>query len=246
MVFEYFIRYFLILHFKCYPQSPLYPLPDLLTNPPTPASWPWHSPVLGHIIFTRPRASPPIDAQLGHPLLHMQLETQIWGLLVSLYCCSSYRVADPFSSLSTFSSSFIGGPVFHLIDDCEHQLLYLPGTGMASQKTAISGSCQQNLSGICNSVCVWWLFMGWFPGWDSLWMVLPSVSAPNFVSVTTSMGILFPILRRNEVSTLWSSFLSFMCFANCILGILSFWANIHLSMSAYHVCSFVIGLPHSG
>jgi hypothetical protein len=24
-----------------------YPLP-LLTNPPTPASWPWHSPTLGH------------------------------------------------------------------------------------------------------------------------------------------------------------------------------------------------------
>jgi hypothetical protein len=43
------------------------------------------------------------------------------------------------------------------------------------------------------------------------------------------MGVLFPILRRNEVSTLWSSsFLSFMCFANCILDILSFWANIHL------------------
>jgi hypothetical protein len=58
---------------------------------------------------------------------------------------------------------------------------------------------------------------------------------------------LFPILRRIEVFTLWSSFfLSFMCFANCILGILSFWANIHLSVSAYHVCSFVIGLPHLG
>jgi hypothetical protein len=33
-----------------------------------------------------------------------------------------------------------------------------------------------------------------------------------------------------------------MCFANCILGILSFWANIHLSVSAYQVASFVIGL----
>jgi hypothetical protein len=77
-------------------------------------------------------------------------------------------------------------------------------------------------------------------------MVLPSVSALNFVSEIPSMGILFPILRRNEVSTLWSSVLSFMCFANCILGILSFWANIHLSVSAYHVSSFVIGIPHSG
>jgi hypothetical protein len=89
--------------------------------------------------------------------------------------------------------------------------------------------------------------MGWIPRWGSLWMVFPSILAPNFVSVTHSMGILFPILRRNEVSTLRSSFfLSFMCFANCILGILSFWANILLSVSAYHVCSFVIGLPQSG
>jgi hypothetical protein len=63
--------------------------------------------------------------------------------------------------------------------------------------------------------------MGWIPGWGSLWMVHTFVSAPNFVSVTPSMGILFPILRKDEVSTLSSSFLlSFMCFANCILGIL--------------------------
>ena len=117
-----------------------------------------------------------------------------------------------------------------------HLLLYLPGIGIASQERAMSGSCQQNLSGICNSVWVWWLYMGWIPGWGSLWMVLPSVSAPNFVSVTPFMGILFPILRRSKVSILWSSFLSFMC----ILDILSFWANIHLSVSVYHVCSFVI------
>jgi hypothetical protein len=39
---------------------------------------------------------------------------------------------------------------------------------------------------------------------------------------------LCPVLRRNEVSTLWSSFfLSFMCFANFILGILSFLDNSH-------------------
>jgi hypothetical protein len=100
------------------------------------------------MIFTRPRASPPIDGRLGHPLLHMQLETQLWEVLVSSYCCSSYRVAVPFSSLGTFSSSFIGGSVFHPIADCEHPLLYLPGTGLASQERAISGSCQQNLAGI--------------------------------------------------------------------------------------------------
>ena len=75
-------------------------------------------------------------------------------------------------------------------------------------------------------------------------MVIPSVSAPHFVSVSPSMGILFPLLRRIEASTLWSFFfLSFMYFANCILGILSFWANILLSVTEYHVCSFVeVGL----
>jgi hypothetical protein len=87
--------------------------------------------------------------------------------------------------------------------------------------------------------------MGWIPRWGSPWMVHPFVLAPNFVSVTPSVGVLFPILRRNEVSTLWSPFfLIFFCFANCILGILSFWSNIHLSVNAYQVSSFVIGLPH--
>jgi hypothetical protein len=143
------------------PKPPISPPPPaMLLNPPTPASWPWHSPVLGHMIFTRPRASPPIDGLLGHPLLHRKLETKLWMVLVSSYCCSSYRVADPFSSLGTFSTSFIRVPVFHPIDDCEHPLLYLPGTGIASQERAISGSCQQNLSGMCNSVWIWWLYMG--------------------------------------------------------------------------------------
>jgi hypothetical protein len=176
----------------------------------------------------------------------MKLETQALGVLVSSYCCSTYRVADPFSSLGTFSSSSIGGPVIHPIADSEHPLLCLPGTGIASQETAISGSFQQNFAGVCNSVCIWWLIMGWIPRSGSLSMVHPFVSAPNFVSVTSSMGVLLPILRRGKGSTLWSSFLSLMCFANCNLGILSFWANIHLSVSTCHVSSFVIGLPHSG
>jgi hypothetical protein len=81
----------------------------------------------------------------------MQLEIGALGVLVSSYCCSSYRVAEPFSSLGAFSSFSIGGPVFHVIDDCEHPLLYLPGTGIASYKTTMTGSLQQNLSGICNN-----------------------------------------------------------------------------------------------
>jgi hypothetical protein len=43
-----------------------------------------------------------------------------------------------------------------------------------------------------------------------------------------------PNSKKGKVSTLWYLFfLSFMCLANCILY-------------AYHVSSFVIGLPHSG
>jgi hypothetical protein len=90
--------------------------------------------------------------------------------------------------------------------------------------------------------------MGRIPGYGSLYMVHPFVSAPNFVSVTPSMDVLFPLLRRGIVSTLQSSFfLSFMCLANCILylGYPRFWANIHLSVSTYCVSSFVNVLPHS-
>ena len=75
----------------------------------------------------------------------MLLETQALGVLVSSHCCFSYRAADPFSFLGNFSSSFIGDPVFHPIDDCEHSLLYLPGIGIASCETAIRRSLQQNL-----------------------------------------------------------------------------------------------------
>jgi hypothetical protein len=98
----------------------------------------------------------------------MQLETQAPGVLVSSYCCSTYRVADSFSSLGTFSSSSIGGPVIHPIADCEHPLLCLLGPGIASQEIAISGSFQQNLAGVCNGVSVWRLIMGWIPGYGSL------------------------------------------------------------------------------
>jgi hypothetical protein len=126
------IRYFLYIHFECYPESSLYPPSALLPYPPTPPSWPWHSPVLGHIKFAIPRGLSSQWWPTRPSSATYAARDMTSGVLVSSYCCSTYRVADPFSSLGTFSSFSIGGSVFHPIDDCEHPLLYLPGTGIAS------------------------------------------------------------------------------------------------------------------
>ena len=151
------------------------------------------------------------------------------GVLVGWYCCSSYGVANTFSFSSPFSNSSIGGPVINSMVGCEHPPLYISGSQKASQETVISGSCQHALLGIHNSVWVWRLYMGWIPRWGSPWMAFPSVYAPHFVSLFDPVIILFPFLRRNEALTLWSSlFLSFMWPVNFILGMKSFWANIHL------------------
>jgi hypothetical protein len=111
-------------------------------------------------------------------------------LLFLLWGCKPILILGP------FSSSSIGDPVLSPIVGWEHLPLYLSGTGRASQETAISGSCQQTIVGIHNSVCVWWLYVGYIHRWGSLWMTFPSVSTPHFVSVSLSIGILFPLLRR--------------------------------------------------
>ena len=146
------------------PPSPIHPLP----YPTTPTSWPWHSPVLRHIKFARATGlsfhwwptRPSSDTYSARDMSS--------GVLGSSYCCSTYRVADPSSSLGTFSSSSIGGPVIHPIADCEHLLMCLLGPGIVSQETAISGSFQQNLASVCNGVSIWRLIMGCIPGYGSL------------------------------------------------------------------------------
>ena len=116
----------------------------------------------------------------------------------------------------------------------EHSFLCWSGSGRASQETVISGYFQQALPGICNHVWVWWLCMGWIPRLVRLWMTFPSVYATQFVSQEN----FFSFLERTEASKLWSSFSwSIICSVNCILGILSYLANIHLSVSKHHVCT---------
>ena len=82
MMFLFDILFIYISNFIPFPSFPSrnpHPIPPpasmrVLTHPPTPASLPLHCPALGHRAFTGPRASLPIDAEQGHPLLHMQLE----------------------------------------------------------------------------------------------------------------------------------------------------------------------------
>jgi hypothetical protein len=124
------------------------------------------------------------------------LSLGVLRVLVCSYCCSSYGNANPYSSLSPFSSYSIMDPVLSPKVGCKHPPQYLSGSVRASQETAISGSYQQVLVGIHNSVWVWWLYMGWILRWDSLWMAFPSVSALHFV--TAPMGILFPLLKEDQ------------------------------------------------
>jgi hypothetical protein len=116
----------------------------------------------------------------------------------------------PSMGLQTPSAPSVPSPSPSLISElspmvgCKFPPLYLSGS--ASQETAISGSCQQALPGIHNSIWLWWLYMEWIPRWGSLWVTFPSVSAPHFVSIFPPVHILFTLLRSTEASTFWSSF----------------------------------------
>jgi hypothetical protein len=181
------IGYFLYLHFNCYPlcqfmsRSPL-PIPHapvsmrVLPHQPTPDTLTWNSLTLGHQAYPGPMDPSPIDAQQCHPLLHIRLEQppppphvytfvvssvrESSGGLVSWHYYSSIGVTNCYRSFSLFSSSFIGESMLSPMVGCEHPPLYLSGSGRASQETSISGSCQQELFGIHNSVWVWRLYVG--------------------------------------------------------------------------------------
>jgi hypothetical protein len=107
---------------------PLYPPEKPLSHPsspcfyggaPTPStltSLPSNFPSLGHLAFIGPRASPPIDVQQGHPLLHMWQELwvtpcvllywwlspwELWGsgwltLLFFLWGCKPHQFLQSF------------------------------------------------------------------------------------------------------------------------------------------------------
>jgi hypothetical protein len=111
-------------------------------------------------------------------------------------CC--HFTANPISSLGPFFSSTIADPVLSPMVGWEHPPLYLSGNGRASQETAISGSCQQALVGIYNSVWIWWQYMGWIPRWGSLFMAFPSVClCSTFFLCISSHGYFVPPSKKD-------------------------------------------------
>ena len=202
----------------------------------------------------------PVDDQLGHPLLHMQLETlvppcvpfgwwfspwELWGYwlvhtvvpLMGLQTPSAPCVLSLVLPVGTLCSVQWLAASIHLCI-CQalvdrRELYQTPVSKHLLASAIVSGFGDHIRDGSSGGAVSGWPFL------QSLFYDLSLLTPPK--------GILFPLLRRTKASTLWSSFfLSFMWSVNCILGILSFWANIHLLVSAYYLCSFVIGLLHSG
>jgi hypothetical protein len=158
------------------------------------------------------------------------------GVLVSSYCHFSYGAKNPFSSWVLSLAPSLG-----IL--CSIQCMDVSIYFCVCQALAAPLRRQLYQASVSKLLLASTIVSG-FGGclWDGS-KVGHSLDGNSFslcsklCSVTPSMGNFFPLIRRIKVSTLWSSFfLSSMCFANCTLGILSFWANIHLSVSAY-VCS---------
>ena len=101
------------------------------THRPTPASPFWHSPTLGHGAFTGSRASPPIDVQQCHPLLHVHLEPLVPPCVFFGWWFSSWELWDvclvdivvlPTGVANTFI--FFSSQVTHFLNqDCIYESL---------------------------------------------------------------------------------------------------------------------------
>ena len=94
-IFPLFIRYFLHYISNSIPNVP-YTLPK-----PCSQTHPLQLPGPGIALYWGiwssqvPKAPLTNDGLLDYFLLHMQLETQLWGIPVSTYYCFSYRILDP-------------------------------------------------------------------------------------------------------------------------------------------------------
>lgn len=74
----------MLIPFLVSPPKVPYPLPHPPVSQATHChAWPWHSPIVGHRTFTGPRASPPIDDQLGNKEVTSQTALQSLNITVA-------------------------------------------------------------------------------------------------------------------------------------------------------------------
>jgi hypothetical protein len=179
LFFSFFIFYLftfqMLFHFLISPLQKS-PIPSHLllllwgcapTYPSIPVSPPSHSPTLGHQVFTGPRASSPIDAQQGHPLLCIWLEPwvppcvllgwwfrpwELWLVDIVVHPIELQTPSPP--SVLSLTPPF-RTPMISSMVGWQHPPLYMSGFSRPSQETAILGSSQHALLGIHNSVCIW-------------------------------------------------------------------------------------------
>jgi hypothetical protein len=78
-----------------YPITPPPASMSVFPHPSTPAFLPSNYPPLGYWVFTGPKASPPIDAWPGHPLLHMWLEPWVPPCLLFGWWFSPWELWGP-------------------------------------------------------------------------------------------------------------------------------------------------------
>jgi hypothetical protein len=77
-----------VIPFSSFPsEKPISPLAFSDPQPTHFHSQSWPSPILAHRTFTGARAFPPIDGQLGHPKLHIQLEPHVPPCVFCLFVC---------------------------------------------------------------------------------------------------------------------------------------------------------------
>jgi hypothetical protein len=160
-----------------YPISPPPASMRVLPHPPTHSCLPTLAfPHTGSSTTLRPRAAPPTEFQQGHPLAHMRpapwvtprvlfgwwlsIREHLGGGVDQLTVAPSTGLQTPSTPSVPFPTPPSETPALSPMVGCEHPPLYLSGSGRASQETAVSGSCQQALLGISNSIWVWWLHMG--------------------------------------------------------------------------------------
>ena len=134
--------------FLVFPAKIPYPLlPPAAPQPTHSHSQTWHSPILGHRAFIGPRASPPIDDQLGLSLLHVQLEPQVlscgffnwWFSSKELWGYWLVHIAVPSMGLQTPSAPWVPSLVPSLGTLCSVQWMVTSTSVFTRHWQSLSG-----------------------------------------------------------------------------------------------------------